>query len=302
MKNIMRKVYVVVTLVIVLALAGCCDAKYYCNEAYASPVEEKQEEQEEEIVLLEGEELELCQKVYTDVSEFYSISKEPPTFCVMQEDLSDRNMQVDAYSNKDKIYVRSGAALTEEGKALIAHELCHYFGKVTYEEQNYTFGRSFNEGVTNYLSTQVYAFPEDFCIYEYETHIAKMFASAIGEEELRNCYFNSDVEKLRSDFNETMKDIYPEHERMPRSNIKVTAFEIFVGNLDWYSANLAVIAPGPDFYATKAMIGTLVNSCEEEMLKYNEQKGVDARELTRQLVVNERQIGWSYISKFNEML
>ena len=303
MKNIMRKVYVVcVTLVMVLALAGCCDAKYYCNEAYANPVEEMQEEAEVETVLLEGEELELCQKVYTDVSEYFSINKEPPTFCVMQEEKNSANMQVDGYSFKNNIYVRPGAVLTESGKALIAHEVCHYLGNLTYEEQNYSFGKSFNEGVTNYLSTQVYSFPEEECIYEYETHVAKMFASAIGEEELRKCYFNSDVETLRSDFNETMKDIYPRHERMQDSNIKVTAFDIFVGNLDWYSINLAIIAPGPSFIATKEMIGKLVNSCEEEMLKYNEQKGVDARELTRQLVSNEKKIAWSMISKFNEML
>ena len=287
----MKKGFLVVCITIMVLLSGCGikNPQYYQQIVKKLP-KATEIVQSEEGISLDAEYLQICEEIYYNVCEYYDIEKEKPNFFVAQEEHGSQTIVVNAYCRGNTIFVKEELFSTgdENARATIAHEIVHYLGSMVYEEHECLFGNALNEGITNYLSTQVYRFPEGTSVYEYETHCAKMIANAFGEEKLRKSYFNSNVQDLREDFNNALKGIYPKYESISVENVnkKITSFDVFTNNLDFYFLILKNLEnqDGVSIAEKKSWLSSMMNCCEEELLVYNEQKGMDATEITRQLL------------------
>lgn len=297
--------------IFVVGLTGCAKGgKYYYCEPYAhkNTLKEDNSKKDEELGDITEEQRIACEEIYKNVSEYYKLEKSIPKFATGIREKDESNIEVYAWYDKKKDMVIINPSFDpnkQNDVAVVAHELIHYLSDNGSEEvnsymiENYQFGTKFLEGATNYLSTQVYPFEKGLCMYEYETHCAELMANAIGEDMFRTCYFTNNIEELRKDFNETLSDIYPNDVRVKDyEDIKFTAFDILVGNIDMYYLYLATIT---DFLEEKQLF-KIANSCEEELLMYNKKKGKDATEITSNFLKNEQKISWSYFSKFSEII
>ena len=282
--------------------------KYYWQAVNTIP-KAKETENSEEGIQLKKEYLQICEEIYYNVCKYYNIEKDMPNFYIAQEEHGTSTMNVYAYCRENTVFVKEELFSTGDDnvKATIAHEIVHYLGCLIYEEHECELGNAFNEGVTNYLSTQVYTFPEGTSVYEYETHCAKMIANAYGEEKIRESYFNSNVQNLRDDFNNAVKGSYPEYEEISVENVnkKITSFDVFVNNLEFYLIILNRLQnqDGVSVSEKKSWITKILNSCEEELLFYNQQKGTDGTQITKDLLENPTvYIPFGEITEFASMI
>lgn len=210
----------------------------------------------------------IVREVFDNLSAFYGIKKDFPTIKEVpaQEIHADTGILAVYYPVTKTIYISDYIPCSSSDmKALVAHEIMHYFSDneksvgFKYYMDNNLLGNSLNEGVANYFSTKLYPIDVHFSLYEYETHIANLFAMAFGEEELLKAFLSSDIESLKADFNSALSDVYPEEQI---GDITLTPFDMFANNFDLYEYNL--MRSDDEHF----QVSFLFANSTEEMLKF----------------------------------
>lgn len=134
---------------------------------------------------------------------------------------------------------------SEYSVALIAHELTHYinhymsgfpetYGFDYWLTEDFKVGFFLTEGITQYLSSKVYPMPDTHTAYPFETMIAEQLEAIIGEDELRELFLTSDVEKLKNKFNNLAYRSGVEDQTVWNGLI-MTPFDFLCSFLDMYS-------------------------------------------------------------------
>lgn len=284
-------------------------SKYY---TYYNPAPIFDDVQEDSNVAAEqsprGKELDEEQKhqvgeIFERLTEYYGIEKEMPEMRVIsfEEMNGGTGTAVDMTGRYDKqlnvIYITP-----KFEEATVAHEMMHYFSGdgLRYTFNGKRFGKFFSEGVTNYLSTKLYPFPDEvYSIYELETHQAEMLATVIGDDKLAEAYFTGDITSLREDFNSTLSDWYG---NVILEDVELTPFDIYVGCIDAYFMFMTFI--DEDTETVIEYISLEADTIESMMLAYGIKKGKseEQKKLINKLLQNEDRISWSYYTSFSEMI
>lgn len=251
---------------------------------------------------LKEDQIQKVSKIFENITNYYGIEKEMPEIRVVTEE--EMNSETGSINVTGKYFRDMNVIYIVEDfeEATVAHEMVHYLSGegLIYVSNGMQFGRLFDEGVTNYLSTRIYEFPEEgYCVYELETHQAEMLASIIGEDKLAEAYFSGDITILRDEFNATLRDIY-ENEIV--EGVELTPFDVYVGCIDAYFMFLSNIE-----YDTEVIIDYIsmeADTIESMMMMYGRQKGKESelKELVKNLIANEEMIAWSYYTSFSEMV
>ena len=253
-----------------------CTEKY--SYFYPEPFWYNTVEDDESIELPEAKEpsekqIETCTKVFKRLCDYYNIQKDLPNI----KNTNLKNLKETTGTEAAATYVDGCLyLLNTSNKAIIAHELCHYMsdsGKYVgfeYELNQYTLtGHYLTEGINTYLATQLY--PEDEPFYEFENHVAKLIALTYGDKNLSSDFFKADVNGLRDDFNEAVKDTYS---NLKLYGIKATPFDILCGSLDAYGFWLYVYDDSPGLnYNRESEAFKYALSIEEMLLFYAKGKG-----------------------------
>lgn len=277
--------------------------KYY----NPSPIFFETEEPDDTVKVPESTELNLEERrkvneIFEKLTNYYGIEKEMPEIKKVSKDVINQggssSIEITGkYDDKTGIiYVTSNFEA-----ATLAHEMLHYLSGegVKYTVEGKGFAVYFNEGVTNYFSTKVYPFTEEYTVYELETHQAQMLATAIGEDELAKAYFSGDVTNIKNDFNSSLQNVYGNEILM---DLELTPFDTYVGSLDAYFMFMMFMDEDPE--TAIEYISLEADTTESMMLLYGIKKGkAEAeKELISKLIQNERVITWSYYTSFPEMI
>ena len=215
------------------------------------------------------------------------------------------------YGNAGVIYIDS--KLSEKNVPVLAHEMLHYFSdnhqkinglKYVIEDQ-FIVGMGLTEGITNYLSTRVFPFEKGESVYEYETHVAHMLSILIGEEKLEKSYFSSNIDIIRNEMIELIKDSYDDvkikcYDDVPETTFN--CFDIFIASLDSHERYLG--AAGEVDYAVEDGM-KMADSVEETLLIAAKKAGKEqeCKEAIKELIKNETaHIPWSRFSNFKKMI
>lgn len=299
---------VVIIVTALIIVAAVTEKKQGYDYYYEQPIAYKttetsptSDQDDEEYVQLNKETLDTCQGIYNTIIQYYNLSNPMPAFYATHTYMKGESAIYGHYDReKNVIFVSEDVDDKEMFIAVVAHEICHYlvnkeeFAGYGYMVEDYTFGTQLEEGCTNYISTKVYPFPKGTCVYEYETHCAEILANAYGEEKFVEDYFNHDFQSIRDDFNTALKDVYPDCDGTEYVPIKMTTFDVFAGNLELYNACLNI--------SDTNGLRMCANSCEEQLLKYSQQKGKDSTKYTRLLIDNQYMIPWSRVTDFNKIM
>lgn len=229
--------------------------------------------------------LEYVTNIYSVLCDYYNIKKDLPAIKVLTQEQAKSLWGTTEDGGCLALYSNGVLYLTENsGEGVIAHELCHYlsdnstYGGTFYAIDNIVIGRYLNEGITNYFSTQKFQHDEYYVVYEYETHVAKVFSIIFGEENLKNVFFNGDVSPLREDFNNSLKKYYGTTS-VNDTDIKFEPFDIMASCLDTYSYVYLEAMTGAMYgNVNQELIALSLTEaqCVEEMLVfYAKEKGVE---------------------------
>lgn len=199
-------------------------------------------------------------QVFEEISQMYGLEKSAPNIGYFHP-----HGTIFSQYSKNCIYIDfMNYSNIEDAKSAIAHELVHYlsddnvlFGFDYALDDTYLFGHTFTEGVTNYFSTK---YAPDSC-YQYETHVASLIAICYGEEALANDFFSSDVTKLKSDFDNSLKKYY-RNQRL--DSITLTPFDIMTSMLNTYGQS----------HDDQIRINQML-AIDEMLLYYAKQKGCE---------------------------
>ena len=303
----MKKLIVSLLFVVCCMIFSACKAeeiRYYYSAPVASV--ENEEKISSEITSISDEQKEICLEVYQKLVSYYKIEKTVPNFSYFgKNDYSDTEtlMNVRAYydSNNKTVYIKTGFSKNKNDIATVCHELLHYLSDngegAYYTVGKYRLGNKFLEGVTNYLSTQIYEFDGSTSIYEFETHVAKMFANAFGEDNLRKSYFTNDWSSLKADFDALMCEYYPNEEYEEET---FSPFDVFMGNMNTYNLLLSVIDVFPE---SMQDIIKVCDSCEEEIYLYNSVKGnKDSAEVIIKDFLKNDNLGITSFTHFKQII
>lgn len=251
---------------------------------------------------------ELANSVFAKVNKYYGIEKSAPNIKIVPNeefDMLTGGVEIFAtYKSEDKtIYIKK--SFSRRYVAVLAHEYLHYLSDngdkqgLKYNNENALLAKAFNEGATNYLTIQVFNYPDDTCVYEFETHVAELFATSIGEEKFAKAYFESDIQTLKTEFNQKTQETYPVEEM---NGYNFDQFDVLVATLDSYELWLNELGyTGNTVYIEPTM--RAVNSVEQTMLYFANQSGKkdEALQIMRKFLKDEYQISWSYYSKIPEL-
>lgn len=317
------KKFVTMLLAVVTLFCTACSAESKAKPEFYTPcfdfLVELDQISKESTTTANGNELsysekEKCDEVFEKINTYYGLTIPKPhvektTFEDYYGVSSGNSIMVTATYNSEKNVIYLFSDLDEYTTSTLAHEYIHYVADVLgnkssmcngfrYDKNGYALGKYFNEGACNYISTKVYPHPKDTSIYEYETHIASLFATAIGEKEFTEAYFNGDLETLRLDFNKTIESIYP-CENFEGSEFD--QFDTLIATQEAYYNFLNIIDTNPELL-TPAVF-QLINSMEETMFIYGTQKGVksEMQEITRTFLDNSYRIDWDGFSQIKQI-
>ena len=260
-----------------------------------------------------------CEEIFKNLSKHYNIEKELPSIRVLSlKEMAEATGKpetievVGAYKD-GTLYIVDDCFVDEGFKATIAHELLHYLSDngneagpgLRYCSQGQLMGATLDEGVTNYLSTLVYPFPDYVCVYEFETHAAEQLALAVGEDKLAEAYFKSDILAIKEAFDNSLKETYKtitveEYKSTNMEGIVLSPFDIFTGTLNAYNYFLSSIS----MYTSNLNYAMLQAETAEEMLMfYGSVNGVEEKmkqNLTK-FLESENQITWTYYTRLEEL-
>lgn len=229
--------------------------------------------------------LEYVTNIFSVLCDYYNVNKDLPTIKVLTKEQAKSLWGTTEDGGCLALYDHGVLYLTEDsGEGVIAHELCHYlsdnstYGGTFYAIDNIVVGRYLNEGITNYFSTQKFQHVEDYTVYEYETHIAKVLSIIFGEENLKSVFFNGDVSPLREDFNNSLKKYYGTS-LVDDTDIKFEPFDVMASCLDTYTYAYMEAITGAMYGNVKKELVALSLAeaqCVEEMLVfYAKEKGME---------------------------
>lgn len=319
----MKKVFVTMLLAIVTLFCVACSAESKTEPKYYTPffdslvkIEQISGEstQNKNGDNLNDSERSKCDEVFERINQYYELEIPKPSVKKSTfEDFYGYSMvnSIDVVASYDEetktIFLFN--ELNEYNVSVLAHEYIHYVADMlnkynteyvgfVYAKNEYIMGRYFSEGACNYISTRVYPHPDDTSVYEYETHVASLFATTIGEKEFANTYFSGDLDMLRVDFNQALEDIYP-YESF--DGCEWEPFDTFIATQETYFHLLSRIDENPEVIIPA--IFTLVNSMEETMFIYGEQKDLkkEFQEIIRMFIKNSYRIDWAGYSQIQEI-
>lgn len=220
--------------------------------------------------------VEICSRIYDDLSSYYHVSKAFPTIRSMSREQVDELLgSVNsgaflALYDANALYLLSDANLDDVYFAVIAHELMHYIadtgdlhGFVYYiNESPILF---LDEGIATYFSAQRFPYDDIFStLYEYETHVAHLLSIIYGEDRLLHDYLDNNIDNIRDDFNKAVKYVY---KNIEDDNIVYTPFDIMAKTLDAYSFHF--------YEGNDAEAYIYARSIEEMLLFYGKTKGLE---------------------------
>lgn len=229
--------------------------------------------------------LEYITNIFSVLCDYYNVNKDLPEIEVLSQEQAKTLWGTTEDGGCLALYDHGVLYLTEDsGEGVIAHELCHYLSDnstycgIDYAIDNIVLGRYLNEGITNYFSTQKFQHVEDYTVYEYETHIAKVLSIIFGEENLKNVFFNGDVSPLREDFNNSLKKYYGTSS-VKDTNIKFEPFDVMVSCLDTYTYAYMQAMTGAIYGNVDKELVALslaeAQSVEEMLVFYAKEKGME---------------------------
>lgn len=281
-------------------------SKYY-TYYNPSPFFYEMDEAEETIEVPESsnlneEETSKVNEIFAKLTKYYGIEKEMPEIRRVSKAVMNQGntSAIDVTGKYDRV---TGVIYVTRNfeEATVAHEMLHYLSGdgFRYNIEGNEFAVHFSEGVTNYLSTKLYPFPDGYSVYELETHQAQMLATAIGEDNLAKAYFFEDITSIRDDFNSTLQNFYANETII---GVGLTPFDIYVGCIDAYSMFMTFIDEDPE--TVIEYISLEADTIESMMLVYGikKGKGEELKKLISKLLQNEDGISWSYYTSFSEMI
>ena len=271
-------------------------SKYY-TYYNPSPFFYEAEEAEETIEVPESSELNEEEKskvneIFAKLTKYYGIEKEMPEVRRVSKEVMNQG-GMSAIDITGKYDIKTGVIYVTSNfeEATVAHEMLHYISPngIKYKIEENGFAVYFNEGVTNYLSTRIYPFPDGYAVYELETHQAQMLATAIGEDNLAKAYFSEDITGIRDDFNSTLQNFYANETVI---GVELTPFDIYIGCIDAYFMLMAFINEDPE--TAIEYISLEADTIESMMLAYGVKKGKgeEQKKLISKLLQNEDRISW----------
>lgn len=248
------------------------------------------EEDLEDVYEVDGKEpskkqLEYVTNIFSVLCEYYNVKKSLPKIEVLTQEQSKSLWGTTEDGGCLALYDEGVLYLTEDSKeGVIAHELCHYLSDNSkycgtfYAIDDIVVGRYLNEGITNYFSTQKFQHVEDYDVYEYETHVAKVLSIIFGEENLKNVFFNGDVSNLREDFNNSLRKYYG-ISSVNHTDIKFEPFDVMASCLDTYSYAYLQVMTGVMYgnvdHSLQALSLAEAQCVEEMLVFYAKEKGVE---------------------------
>lgn len=252
-----------------------------------------------------GEQKEMVLQVFQELCEEYHINKENPEVKTLTaESMSEINgstswMPTGVYGGEKTIYLREG--FSRKDISVGCHELCHYLsgdGVKYFIGEKYVTGSALNEGFTNYFSTRLYPHPKMQSVYEFETFVASQFVAIVGEEVAEKMYFHGAISELRDDFNNSLKDIYPDEEV---EDVISTPFDTLCGTMQAYSYSMSMVDENQEFVDYAMMC---VDCIEEMILNYAEQKGekTECQKMLGEFLMAEQAITWTQFSNLGMMV
>lgn len=262
---------------------------------------------------LSSSEKKKCYEVFETINTYYGLTVSKPkveksTFEDYYGFSMENSIMVTASYNPEKKTIFLFSDLDDYSISILAHEYIHYVADMLnnssmyqgfrYDKNGYAMGKYFDEGACNYISTRVYPHPDDTSVYEYETHVANLFAVAIGEKEFANAYFYGDLDMLRLDFNKAIENIYPcENFEGNEWN----QFDTFIATQETYFNFLQIIDTNPDLI--RPAVFQMVNSMEETMFFYGKQKNVKShmQKIIKSFLDNSYMIDWNGYSQIKKI-
>lgn len=319
----MKKFLVTMLLAVVTLFGTACNAESKAEPEFYTPVFDflvKLDQISEESTTntsgneLSSSEKEKCYEVFETINTYYGLTvPKPPVEKTTFKDYygfsTGNSITVTATYNAEKKTIFLFSDLDDYSTSILAHEYIHYVADVLdnkssmcqgfrYDKNGYAMGKYFDEGACNYVSTRVYPHPNDTSIYEYETHVANLFAVAIGEKEFAKAYFYGDVDTLRLDFNKAVETIYP-CENFEGN--EWDQFDTLIATQEAYFNFLKIIDTNPDLL--RPAVFQMVNSMEEMMFFYGKQRDVKSQmqEITRTFLKNSYMIDWAGFSEIEKI-
>jgi hypothetical protein len=227
----------------------------------------------------------ICNKVMDMVYQIYTINKERPKIVCKPdsyfkgESSGSMNAMARYLAPVDTIVISQSFDDTQ--KSFFCHELMHYFSDTDKDsdfvgleysmsngQEECMLGLGLNEGIANYFSTKIYQHPKEFCIYEFETHVAAEIAAVYGDSELWRGFTSGDYESLRNHFNQCVGTIYPSK---TCENYNLTPFDLFQSTMDdyyYFMVSFDGYAYEYGYEAATKHFASNVNTIESMMLNY----------------------------------
>jgi len=274
MKNL-KKAAVILLAIVILLFTACgkqVDPKFYQARIWYDEIPDSELKSGVIPQELPKDLKELAVKICKRVSEYYGIDgieKKLPKIAMLDDATLRWLLGVSQDTDVFGIYVPADEAIylsgafSEANAPVLAHEYLHYLsnnGEVSglkYNKSGRSFGRYFNEGITNYLTYRLFPDEKIIC-YEYETHFAEQLAICVGEEVLEKAYFNSDTSELREIINKALSKYYSPNNIF---GIELDVFDLIVGQIEEYAISLAYSTDETSFNEALKMLDSL----EEEI-------------------------------------
>ena len=319
----MKKILVTMLLAVVTLFCAACNAESKTEPEFYAPVFDflvKLDQISEESTTntsgneLSSSEKEKCNEVFETINDYYGLTvPKPPVEKTTFEEYygfsTGNSIMVTATYNTEKKTIFLFSDLDDYSISILAHEYIHYVADMLsnkssmhqgfrYDKNGYTMGKYFDEGACNYISTRIYPHPNDTSIYEYETHVASLFAAAIGEKEFAKAYFHGDIDTLKSDFNSSLETIYPCENFDGK---EWNQFDALIASEEAYFNFLKIIDTNPDLL--RPAVFQMVNSMEEMMFFYGKQKAVKSQmqKITRTFLKDSYMIDWAGFSEIKKI-
>ena len=185
--------------------------------------------------------LKLFNDLFITVTEYFNVTIEPPQI----KRIDDQDQSYGGFYNRSDgtIYINTSCDLPYF-ETIIVHEIIHYIsdGNI-YSGIVYTLdiqgdiagmGSYLNEGLTEYFAQEIKHFnyvKNELDVYYFESYVAKILSTIIGEEKLKEIYLNNSYQELKDLFNKHLDTSFGLHE----DDINLDAFDFFCMQVDAYS-------------------------------------------------------------------